>query len=275
MSKNFGARMFARIKEAKVNDVLLAIYALFCIGSAIYFGVIGQTRNCLLSVGLTLIAPLFLVIEGFLRIKVPALFAGIVLFVAAGSILGSCYDLYTSVPWFDTLLHTISGFIFPCLGFALLQLFIGLPDTRKKFWACVLFGVLFSLALAVLWELVEYAASEIGGFDMEEDTLITSFGSYYLSGNHNETVSIENITETWIFFGDGEKYIIEGGYLELGLIDTIVDMAVCFAGAMLFLVVEGIDGSFGGKLAKFLIPEVCAKPVGESEPAAEAGEQSA
>lgn len=267
--------MVARIREAKVYAALLAVYALFCVASVIYFGVIGQSRNCLLSAGMVLIAPFFLVAESALRIKIPALFAGIVLFIAAGSVLGSCYDFYTLIPWFDILLHAISGFIFPCLGFALLQLFIGPPDTRKKFWACVLFGVLFSLALAVVWELIEYAASEIGGFDMEEDTLITSFRSYLLSGNHNETVDIEDIIRTVIYYGDGQTYVIEGGYLELGLIDTIEDMAVCFAGAVVFLIVEGVDGSLGGKFAKYLIPEVCAKPRTEDAPAAEGKGQSA
>lgn len=247
------------MREAKVYISLLAIYVLFCLASVVYFAVIGQTRNSLLSAGMILIAPLFLVIESALRMRVPALFAGLVLFISAGSILGSCYDFYTLIPWFDTLLHTLSGFVFPCLGFALLQVFIGPPDTGKKFWACVLFGLLFSLAVALLWELVEYALSEIGGFDMEEDAIITGFGSYLLSGNHNETVEIEGITQTIIIYGDGEEYIIEGGYLELGLIDTIEDMAVCLLGGVVFLIVEGIDGALGGRFAKYLIPEVCAK----------------
>ena len=107
---------------------------------------------------------------------------------------------------------------------------------------------------------------------MEEDTLVTGINSYYLSGNHNEALSIGDITKTVIYYGDGETLTIEGGYLELGLIDTIVDMAVCFAGAMLFLVAEGIDGSFGGRFAKYIIPEVCAKPAAQGGTAADAGE---
>jgi len=106
----------------------LTVYALFCIGSFIWFLIDGQTRNAVMSALFLLFIPLIFLLEKLLSMKFVTPFIALVLFIAAGSILGSCYNLYTTVPCFDAILHTVSGFAFACLGFALLEMFIGEAD---------------------------------------------------------------------------------------------------------------------------------------------------
>ena len=73
---------------------------------------------------------------------------------------------------------------------------------------------------------------------MEEDSLITSFSSYFLSGTHDYAEQINNITKTYIYYDNGLVKEIDGGYLDLGLIDTLVDMSVCLIGTICYLIYE-------------------------------------
>ena len=94
--------------------------------------------------------------------------------------------MFTIIPFFDALLHCITGFVFACIGFAVPKLFVGEPQSGRMLAVCLLFGFFFSLAIAVLWELFEFAGTSLLGFDMQEDTVVDGFGSYLLSGTHSE-----------------------------------------------------------------------------------------
>lgn len=229
-----------RMKSGKSFPLVLSIFLIFCFSSFVYFTVIGQVRNCLMCLLFTLFVPLMLFLENKLKVKFVTLFSAIVLFIPTGSILGACYNLYTIIPWFDILLHGLSGFIFACLGFMLMELMIGESQDKKKFFACLLFGVMFSLAIAVLWELYEHAAGALLGSDMQEDKIISGFGSYLLSGNHNEVFEVDGITKTIIYYGNGKTLAIDG-YLDIGLFDTIGDMAVCTLGALIYTLALVVD----------------------------------
>mgnify|MGYP003456736244 CR=1 FL=1 len=53
--------------------------------------------------------------------------------------------------------------------------------------------------------------------------------------NANEPVVIDNINKIEIYTADSEDIlVIEGGYLELGLIDTMKDLFVNFIGAIVY-----------------------------------------
>jgi glyoxylase-like metal-dependent hydrolase (beta-lactamase superfamily II) len=50
----------------------------------------------------------------------------------------------------------------------------------------------------------------------------------------NEVVTIDDIEKTIIYTKDNKQIIIENGYLELGVIDTMKDLFVNFIGAVVF-----------------------------------------
>jgi len=119
---------------------------------------------------------------------------------------------------------------------------------------CIILGAFFSLALGLLWELVEYTLNCLFGFDMLADTFIDGFNSYLLSGTHSEYVAIHNISKTLIYYGD-EVYELNG-YLDIGLIDSMTDMVVCFLGVIVFLLVT-IVGRFKFKrINDILLPKL-------------------
>ncbi len=51
-------------------------------------------------------------------------------------------------------------------------------------------------------------------------------------------------------------YVIEGGYLDLGGLDSMMDMPICFLGALIFLIITRLSHSFFPKFNKMLIPKL-------------------
>lgn len=250
--------LYRKLKNRLINDksllLILLIYSLFCLTSGIYFIVVSHIRNMLMSFLFLLFVPLLFIVEKLFKLKIVPLFALLIYFIAAGSILGTCFEFYTIFPYFDIILHGISGFIFGCLGFSLMELLVGKANNAKRFLACLLFGVAFSLAIAVLWEIFEYCATLIG-IDMMEDTIINSFDSYLLAGNHSEVVTIDGITKTIIYYKNGQTLEING-YLDIGLLDTLHDMIICVIGSIVFTFIVSISYKKYPKINEALIPNL-------------------
>ena len=131
---------------------------------------------------------------------------------------------------------------------------LGKEESNKNFFICLFVGLLFSLSIALLWEMFEYAAYAFFGIDMQEDMLIDGFSSYFLMGTHNATEVIDGITQTVIYYADGTKVIL-GGYLDVGLFDTLNDMLVCLMGGVVYIAALLIDHKLGGRLRRLLVPE--------------------
>ncbi len=235
-------------------SAMIAFFMLFSLGSTIYFGLLGQTRNMLLGLlCVFLTIPIMFGVEYIFKITIPNGFLCMLMVLLVGGIfLGPCYDLYSTLPWWDDVLHTLSGVIFACLGFALTKQCVKDDDKKKSYFVCLVGGVVFSLAIATVWEMFEYLGTQCG-FDMQEDSIVYSFNSYLLSGSHNEIVTIDGITKTIIYFGEGQQLVIDG-YLDLGLIDTLNDMLVCMIGTIVFFLAFAINYACKGKLDKVFIP---------------------
>lgn len=245
-----------RLKQDPLTCIILALFFIFCIASGIYFSAMGQTRNALMSFVYILLAPVVLLAEYLIRFRFPALFNLLLYFLIAGGILGSCYDVYYTIPCFDEILHGISGLLFAAVGFTLMKRILGNDRSKKNFFLCLLVGALLSLTIANLWEMFEYASYALFGIDMQEDMIIHGFSSYLLSGTHNKTVVIDSIVKTVIYLSDGSTYVIDGGYLDIGMYDTLNDMLVCLIGCLIFVVILLIDHKCGGKLRHLLIGKI-------------------
>jgi len=256
-------KYFEERMKSKGFLCIISAYLLFCLVSAVVLCILGQAKGVLMSSLYLLFIPLIFIAEYLTKIRLPELFTVGILGIAVGSVLGSCFNLYTFVPCFDTLLHGISGFLFACLGFALAERLFGKSDTVTRFFGCVAFACCFSLAIAVIWEIFEYTCTVLLGLDMMEDALISNINSYLLAGSHAEAVEIDGITKTVIHYGNGQTYIING-YLELGLIDTLTDMIICTVGAILFCAVAVIGFFKFPKINSLLIPKLYENAYAES-----------
>ena len=190
------------------------------------------------------------------------------IFIFSAEILGEISDFYGRFQHWDTVLHTLNGFLCAAIGFALVDI---LNENKQiKFELspafCVIVAMCFSMTIGVLWEFFEFGADHLLGLDMQKDTVLTQFQSVSLDPSQSNTpVLIEDIVRTTIETADGSTYVIDG-YLDVGLADTTQDLFVNFIGATVFCIIGWLYVYRRGKnrLAAAFIPIVRpAEPVAE------------
>lgn len=243
-TKNFDKR--------RVTAVIALLCGMAFLGSAIYFFVSGRPLSAVLPLLFLLLLFLIPPSEHLLELQIPPLTFILILFLMLGSLLGSGYNFYILIPFWDTILHALSGLLFACIGYAICNLLFAKQKNTGEL-PYIFVGILFSLSIALLWELFEAGVTLLLAVDMQEDTLVYSIKSFYLSGTHNHATYIADIKETVIRYGDGRELRLSG-YLDLGLADTLGDMAVCVPGNILFLLLFPIDRRLGGRLLPHLLP---------------------
>lgn len=178
-----------------------------------------------------------------LRIELPPpLEITILRFIFAAEILGEVNAFYVVVPNWDTMLHTLNGFLAAAVGFSMVILLN--DDERLTFHLSPFFLALvafcFSMTIGVLWEFFEFSMDYFFGFDMQKDTVIHSIHSVLLDPTRTNTVvTIPNIQDVDI---NGQSLGV-GGYVDIGIIDTMKDLFVNFIGAVVF----SITGFFYAK----------------------------
>ena len=183
---------------------------------------------------LLLLAPAFIQVQ--FRIELPSVLEVIVLvFVFSAEILGEISSFYEIFPFWDTVLHTMNGFLAAAIGFSLVDL-LNRSD-RVKFELSPLYLAIvsfcFSMTIGVIWEFFEFGMDQLFGFDMQKDAIVHSISSVMLDPTHtNHAIRINDITQVTV---NGQDLGL-GGYLDIGLIDTMEDLVVNFIGAVVFSV---------------------------------------
>ena len=118
----------------------------------------------------------------------------------------------------------------------------------------------FSMTIGVLWEFFEWCADLLLGLDMQKDTILAGISSVMLHPDgKNDPVTMEGIRDVILILEDGTQVKLGlGGYLDIGLMDTMKDLLVNLIGAVIF----SFFGYFyvktkgEGKIAKMFIPQV-------------------
>ena len=159
----------------------------------------------------------------------------ILLFIYAAEILGEINAYYVTFPYWDTVLHTLNGFLCAAIGFSIVNILNEDKHTSmhlSPFYMAVT-AFCFSMTIGVLWEFFEFSMDWWFGSDMQKDTVIHALHSVSLDPTaSNKVVTIPDITEVTV---NGQDLGL-GGYLDIGLIDTMKDLFVNFIGAVVFSV---------------------------------------
>ena len=191
---------------------------------------------CLLTLVLLLLPT---IVERALMVDLPnTLEIIIMLFIFAAEILGEIRSFYTTFYGWDTILHTINGFLCAAIGFALVDLL----NRNERFsltlsptyMAVVAFC--FSMTIGVLWEFFECGMDQLFFLDMQKDAVVNTISTVMLDPTGGNTpVMIRDITDVVVVTGSGEEISLGlGGYLDIGLLDTMKDLLVNFVGAVIF-----------------------------------------
>ena len=118
------------------------------------------------------------------------------------------------------------------------------------------------MTVGVLWEFFEFGMDRLFHMDMQKDTVVSSITSVMLDPtNSNIPVTIDNITSVQV---NGQELGF-GGYLDIGLYDTMKDLFVNFIGAVVFSTIGYfyIKQRGKGKLARAFIPTITDKDASE------------
>ena len=181
----------------------------------------------------------------------------ILLFIFAAEILGELKCYFITYPYWDTMLHTTTGFLCAATGFALIDILN--RNSRIKFQLSPIYVAVaafcFSMTVGVLWEFFEFGMDRLFMMDMQKDTVVNSITSVMLDPtNSNIPVTIDGITSVQV---NGQELGF-GGYLDIGLYDTMKDLFVNFIGAVVFSTIGYfyIKQRGKGKLAKAFIPTI-------------------
>lgn len=208
---------------------------------------------CLLVLFIYLLPSIF---ERRFNIELPSLLEIIILLhVFAAEILGELQCYFVQYAHWDTLLHTTWGFLCAAIGFSLVSILN--QNKRIAFELSPLYLALtafcFSMTVGVIWEFFEFFADVLLRTDMQKDTILNSISSVALDPtNSNKAIIINGITSVAV---NGTELNL-GGYLDIGLYDTMEDLLVNFVGAVFFSVIGYIDAKHHGKsrLAAAFIP---------------------
>ena len=215
---------------------LLLRFAVILIMIAQFFN--GNFENvflCLLTLVLLMLPTM---IERSLMIDLPnTLEIIIMLFIFAAEMLGEIQAFYTTYQGWDTMLHTLNGFLCAAIGFSLVDMLNRHErfslSLSPVFMAIVAFC--FSMTIGVLWEFFECAMDQLFLLDMQKDSIMHSISSVMLDPTGGTTpVIIRDITDVIVVAGGEEIPLGLGGYLDVGILDTMKDLAVNFVGAVIF-----------------------------------------
>jgi len=182
----------------------------------------GEPDRLAMAFGTLLLAALPMLLEKIFHCRLSLPLYMFALAYAIGPMLGHCWKFYYTLPGWDKLLHISGGVMFAILGayfFDLLAKDGSLPTARIAFALCC------SVTVSVLWEFCEFGADVLLGLDTQNDTLVTRLTSLLLGEGVGITGSITDIQSVTV------NGIVLPGYIDIGLIDTMLDMLLETLGA--------------------------------------------
>ncbi|MBQ3135733.1 MAG: hypothetical protein IJB75_08005 [Oscillospiraceae bacterium] len=188
----------------------------------------------------------------------------LLLFIFAAEILGEIQSFYTTFPYWDTILHTLNGFLCAAIGFCLVDLF----DRSERFSLTLspafmaIVAFCFSMTVGVLWEFFEFFMDKLFLLDMQKDTIVHVISSVALDpANANNTVVIGPIVDATVHTPAGPIPLQLGGWLDIGLVDTMADLIVNFIGATVFSIIGYfyVKQRGRGRFASRFIPRILSR----------------
>ena len=267
----------AEMKNRRIENKKLVVTIYVLLRISVVLMLIAQFFNqnyenvllCMLTLVLFLLPS---AIERRLAIDLPdTLEIIILLFIYAAEILGEIRAYYIQFPYWDTMLHTLNGFLCAAIGFSLVDLL----NRQERFslslspFFMAVVAFCFSMTIGVLWEFFEFSMDHLILVDMQKDTVLNTISTVMLDPNNGtKAVVVSGIKDTILVLEDGTQMPLGlGGYLDVGLIDTMKDLFVNFIGAVVFSVIGYfyVKGRGKGSFATRFIPRFQRRPAAPAE----------
>lgn len=237
--KGLFQRVLELLHESQRRNILIFVIMraliIFCMFRQLANGYYHHVLLCMLSLVLISIPA---ILKTTLHIKLPNVFeVAVCLFVYGAEILGEIENFYGNIPAWDTMLHTINGFLAAAVGFGIIDLLN--THSKRMNMAPLFVGLVsfcFSMTVGVFWEFVEFGVDSMFRADMQKDRIVQSVSSVTFDPEQaNNAIKIDDIAYTILYDENGQELmVIDGGYLDIGIIDTMKDLWVNLIGAAVF-----------------------------------------
>ena len=235
--KKFWDDVNLEMRRHRGTFIVFFILRILVVVSMIRQFMLGNYESVMLCVLTLLLFIVPMAVQVRLNVDFPQVLEVIILlFIYAAEILGEVNSYYTAIPYWDLMLHTLNGFLCGAIGFSLA---LCLDKDENIFFRMsplliVIVSFCFSMTIGVLWEFFEYTMDRVFLMDMQKDTVVHTVSSVVLNPMKVQRPwIIRNISEMSI---NGTEMGV-GGYVDLGLIDTMEDLFVNFIGALTFSVI--------------------------------------
>ncbi len=229
-----------KLKEVKFNQVIRSILSLIVVVIMIRQFFLKEWFMMFACFYTLVLFSLPRIFDKKFNIKFPmSIEIVIYLFIFASEIMGEIGEYYINITWWDDLLHFTSGMLLVSVGL----FFITLVDKKNEklrlpIFYKIIISFCFTMTILVLWECFEFGVDNLVGADMQKDTLITEIRSVDLNDEKvNKAIKID-IDELIV---NGENWIQKyGGYIDIGLYDTMYDLLDGVLGASVFSIISYI-----------------------------------
>ena len=234
-------KIYTNAKHKKRDITIYVVLRFFVIVTLIAQLIRGNYENVFLCILTLILFTIPTIIDKKLNIALPnALESIILLFIFSAEILGEVQNFYGIFKGWDSILHTINGFLCAAIGFSLIDILNRSEKFHTKmtpaFVALVAFC--FSMTIGVLWEFFEFGMDVTFKTDMQKDRIVQEISTVTLNlEGKNDPVEIRNITGTTIHYienGENKEISVVDGFLDIGIRDTMKDLFVNFIGAVVF-----------------------------------------
>lgn len=272
-----GSKRREHLKKYYKNEATLTVYlvlrmlVILSLIRAIFRQEYHSVFLCVLSLGLMLMPS---IIAKHLEVQLPSTLEIIILlFIFAAEILGEINSFYVRVPHWDTMLHTINGFLCAAIGFAMVDMLN--RNERFSFQLSPMYLAIvafcFSMTVGVLWEFFEFSGDYLLGLDMQKDTVVNAIHTVNMDPTLTNTViHVNDIVDTIVVHSDGTQQSLGlGGYLDIGIYDTMKDLFVNLVGAVVFSIIGFfyVKQKGKGRVASGFIPQVIVRKIAEKHEA--------
>ncbi len=240
-------QLIDNFKEDKSTFIVYIALRAVVIAVAVLQFLNGNYENAALCVLTLLLFLLPAFVESTFNVRLPSTLEIIVLFfIFSAEILGELGDYYVRFTFWDAMLHTLNGFLAAAVGLSLIDILNRSErfDLHLSPFFVALVSFCFSMTIGVLWEFFEFGMDYFFLTDMQKDTVVTSISSVLLNPDGvNDPVRIKDVADVAV---NGQSLGV-GGYLDVGIIDTMKDLFVNFIGAVVFSVIGYFYAKFGGR----------------------------
>lgn len=221
---------------SKFVKFIYLLYRVIALGMLVSQAWLGRGNNILIVLLTLVLFEIPAIIENKFKIMIPDILEFVIIsFIFSSTILGELSDFYGHLPLWDTGLHVLNGFLAAGVGYSSIYLLNeGMTSIRLTPIFIALTSFCFSMTIGVMWEFGEFTADQWLNTDMQKDRIVQKVNSVELADKANTVEHVKKIDRTTIHTKDKKNIVVKGGYLDIGLIDTMKDLFVNLIGAIFF-----------------------------------------